>query len=79
VKHAFGFTPAVSLFVECASEAELDAAFASLSPGGKVLMPPGNYGFSDKFAWLDDRWGLSWQLNAVKDPGAPGQLNWKRS
>jgi uncharacterized glyoxalase superfamily protein PhnB len=40
----------VSLFVDCESEAELDAAFASLSAGGKVMMPPGNYGFSAKFA-----------------------------
>jgi predicted 3-demethylubiquinone-9 3-methyltransferase (glyoxalase superfamily) len=62
-KHAFTFTPSMSLFVECDSEAELDAAFASLSEGGKVLMPPGNYGFSAKFAWVSDRFGVSWQLN----------------
>jgi predicted 3-demethylubiquinone-9 3-methyltransferase (glyoxalase superfamily) len=63
VKHAFGFTPAVSLFVECESEAELDAAFARLSDGGAVLMPIGNYGFSTRFGWLTDRFGVSWQLN----------------
>lgn len=63
VHHAFSFTPASSLFVECASEAELDSAVAKLGEGGKLLMPPDNYGFSRKFAWLDDRWGVSWQLN----------------
>jgi predicted 3-demethylubiquinone-9 3-methyltransferase (glyoxalase superfamily) len=63
VKHAFTFTPAVSLFVECESEAELDAAFALLSAGGAVLMAPGNYGFSTKFTWINDRYGVSWQLN----------------
>jgi predicted 3-demethylubiquinone-9 3-methyltransferase (glyoxalase superfamily) len=63
VKHAFTFTPSVSLFVECETEAELDAAFARLSDGGGVLMPPGNYGFSRKFAWANDRFGVSWQLN----------------
>ena len=62
-KHAFTFTPSVSLFVDCESEAELDAAFASLSAAGKVMMPPGNYGFSAKFAWVSDRFGVSWQLN----------------
>ena len=63
VKHDFTFTPSVSLFVECEDETELDAAFARLSEGGTLLMPPGNYGFSRKFAWLNDRFGVSWQLN----------------
>ena len=63
VKHAFSFTASLSLFVECESEAELDPAFERLSTGGAVLMPPGNYGFSTKFAWLNDRFGVSWQLN----------------
>ena len=63
VKHGFTFTPSVSLFVDCDTEAELDAAFARLSAGGAVLMPPGNYGFSAKFAWINDRFGVSWQLN----------------
>ncbi len=62
-KHAFTFTPSLSLFVECESEAELDAAFARLSADGAVMMPPGNYGFSTKFAWVSDRFGVSWQLN----------------
>jgi predicted 3-demethylubiquinone-9 3-methyltransferase (glyoxalase superfamily) len=63
VKHGFTFTPSISLFVDCESEAELDAAFAKLSSEGGVLMPPGNYGFSAKFAWINDRFGVSWQLN----------------
>ena len=61
--HNFTFTPSASLFVECADEAELDQAFATLSEGGAVLMPPGDYGFSRKFAWVGDRFGVSWQLN----------------
>jgi predicted 3-demethylubiquinone-9 3-methyltransferase (glyoxalase superfamily) len=63
VKHGFAFTPSISLFVECDSEAELDAAFERLSTGGGVLMPPGNYGFSRRFGWVNDRFGVSWQLN----------------
>ena len=66
VKHAFTFTPAMSLFVECASETELDQVFVELSANGAVLMPPGNYGFSARFAWLNDRFGVSWQLNVAK-------------
>ena len=63
IKHGFTFTPSVSLFVDCEDEAELDRAFKELSAGGAVLMPPGNYGFSAKFAWVNDRFGVSWQLN----------------
>jgi predicted 3-demethylubiquinone-9 3-methyltransferase (glyoxalase superfamily) len=63
IKHAFTFTPSVSLFVECETEAELDAAFGRLAEGGTVLMPLGNYGFSRKFGWTSDRFGVSWQLN----------------
>ncbi|TFW33699.1 VOC family protein [Massilia horti] len=63
IHHAFTFTPSFSLFVECESEAELDNAFSQLSIGGSVLMPPGNYGFSNKFSWVSDRYGVSWQLN----------------
>lgn len=63
VKHNFGFTPSMSLWVECENEAELNGAFAKLSEGGEVLMPIDNYGFSTKFGWLDDRFGVSWQLN----------------
>ena len=63
VKHAFTFTPSISLFVECESEAELEAAFSRLSDGGRVLMPLDNYGFSTRFGWLTDRFGVSWQLN----------------
>lgn len=63
IKHDFTFTPSVSLFVECENEAELDKAFAELSSKGAVMMPPDNYGFSKKFAWINDRFGVSWQLN----------------
>jgi predicted 3-demethylubiquinone-9 3-methyltransferase (glyoxalase superfamily) len=63
VKHSFSFTPSMSLFVECESEAELEAAFAQLAAGGQVLMPLDNYGFSTRFGWVNDRFGVSWQLN----------------
>ena len=63
VMHKFSFTPSISLFVECENEAEFDAAFGQLSTGGAVLMPPDNYGFSRKFGWLNDRYGVSWPLN----------------
>jgi predicted 3-demethylubiquinone-9 3-methyltransferase (glyoxalase superfamily) len=63
VEHAFGFTPAVSLFVELDSADEVDAVFATLSAGGEVLMALEAYPFSPRFAWLNDRFGVSWQLS----------------
>jgi predicted 3-demethylubiquinone-9 3-methyltransferase (glyoxalase superfamily) len=63
IKHAFTFTPSISLFVDCEDHAELDAVFGKLSAGGMVLMPLGSYGFGTKFGWVQDRFGVSWQLN----------------
>ena len=63
VKHGFTFTPSMSLFVDCADEAELENAYEQLSSGGAVLMPLASYGFSRKFGWVNDRFGVSWQLN----------------
>jgi predicted 3-demethylubiquinone-9 3-methyltransferase (glyoxalase superfamily) len=63
VKHDFTFTPAFSFFVDCESEEEIGRLSAALSNGGTVLMPLGEYGFSRRFTWLNDRYGVSWQLN----------------
>ncbi len=61
--HAWDFSPAVSNFVDCKSESELDRLYAALSEDGQVMMPAGNYGFSQKFGWVQDKFGISWQLN----------------
>lgn len=63
VKHDFSFTPSLSLFVNCPSEEEIDKYFEELSRGGQILMPLDVYPFSRKFAWITDRFGVSWQLN----------------
>jgi predicted 3-demethylubiquinone-9 3-methyltransferase (glyoxalase superfamily) len=60
---AFDFAPSMSLFVTCESEQEIENLFVRLSAGGRVMMPLDNYPFSAKFAWLSDRFGVSWQLS----------------
>lgn len=65
---AFKFTPAISFFVNCESEGELDRVWGKLSEGGAVLMPLQKYPFSEKFGWLEDRYGFSWQLNIGARP-----------
>ncbi|XXM72390.1 VOC family protein [Lysinibacillus sphaericus] len=63
IKHQFAFTPSFSIYVTCETEEELDHLYEKLNDGGQALMPLGNYGFSKKFGWLNDRFGVSWQLN----------------
>ncbi len=69
IPHAFDFTPSFSFVVECDDEAELDRLYGELSRNGQTLMPPGDYGFSRKFAWVADRFGVSWQFTL--DPIGP--------
>jgi len=63
VKHAFTFTPSNSIFVDFESMEALGRTIAVLAIGGQMLMPPADYGFSRHFCWLNDRFGVSWQLN----------------
>lgn len=63
VAHPFTFTPAISLFVTCRSEEDIRALADGLLEGGQALMPLGDHGFSRLFAWIQDRFGVSWQLN----------------
>jgi predicted 3-demethylubiquinone-9 3-methyltransferase (glyoxalase superfamily) len=68
VEHGFGFTPSISFFVEFDEPEEVDVAFAKLSEDGGVLMPLDAYPFSPRFAWINDRFGVSWQLSAMPAP-----------
>jgi len=58
----FKFTPAVSFLIACATKEEVDALWEKLSAGGTALMELGEYPFSEKYGWTQDRYGLSWQV-----------------
>ena len=62
VHHAFTFTPSISLFVDCESETEIDRLFGALSEAGQVMMELAEHPFAERFAWVADRFGVSWQL-----------------
>ncbi len=64
----FKFTPAISFFVYCQTPEELEALWGSLCEGGSVLMELGQYPFSEKFGWVADRFGISWQLSLARVP-----------
>jgi predicted 3-demethylubiquinone-9 3-methyltransferase (glyoxalase superfamily) len=61
--HDFDFTPSTSTFLTVDRAEEVDALAAALGEGGKLLMPVDNYGFSQRFGWVQDRFGVSWQIN----------------
>lgn len=58
----FKFNPSISLLVSCKTEGEVEALATALLEGGQALMPLGSYDFSPKYAWVMDRYGLSWQI-----------------
>jgi predicted 3-demethylubiquinone-9 3-methyltransferase (glyoxalase superfamily) len=62
VTHEFTFTPSFSIFITCDTEEEINHLYENLIDGGGALMPLDNYGFSKKFGWVADRFGVSWQL-----------------
>ncbi len=61
----FKFTPAISFLVACRTAAEVDPLWDRLSAGGAPLMELGEYPFSPRYGWTEDRYGLSWQVMAV--------------
>jgi predicted 3-demethylubiquinone-9 3-methyltransferase (glyoxalase superfamily) len=62
IEQPFTFTPSMSFFVTCADESEVDRLYAALSEDGSVMMELGRYPFATKYAWVQDRFGVSWQL-----------------
>jgi len=61
--HAFGFTPAISLFIAFDDDGAFERVCDALLENGQALMPRDDYGFSRQFAWIQDKFGVSWQLN----------------
>jgi predicted 3-demethylubiquinone-9 3-methyltransferase (glyoxalase superfamily) len=59
----FTINPAISFYVTCKSQNEIDNLYKKLSNGGSVLMELNKYPFSEKYAWVNDKFGVSWQLN----------------
>ena len=68
----FKLNPSVSFTVNCATAGEVDALWAKLADGGQALMPLDAYPFNPCFGWVQDRFGLSWQL-ALSETNVPGQ------
>lgn len=63
IEHHFNFTPASSYLIQCKSDEEIEQLSEKLLDGGEALMPLDDYGFSQKYTWVSDKFGVSWQLN----------------
>lgn len=63
----FKFTPAVSFLIACPTKDEVDRLWEKLIDNGEALMPLDNYPFSEKYGWVKDRYGLSWQVMYMGD------------
>ena len=63
----FKFTPAVSFLVAYNAKEDVDALWEKLSRGGATMMPLDKYPFSDRYGWLQDKYGLSWQILLMRE------------
>lgn len=64
---AVSLNPAISFFVDCPTEGDVEALWAALSEGGTALMLLDAYPFNPKYGWVKDRFGVSWQLALAPD------------
>lgn len=73
----FTFNPSISFFLnfdpsrDAEARTTLDATWEKLAEGGQVLMPLDEYPFSPRYGWIQDRYGLSWQLILSDPAGEP--------
>ena len=66
----FKLNESISLFVYCESEKRINFLYEKLSQGGSINMPLDKYDWSPKYAWVKDKFGVSWQLDieAINSP-----------
>lgn len=68
----FTITPAISMFVTCANDAEIEKYWNRLSEGGTAMMPLDKYPWAEKYGWIKDKFGMTWQL-MIADVSQTGQ------
>ena len=63
----FKFNPSISFSVLYTTKEEVDALWGKLIEGGKALMEIGSYDWSERYGWVQDKYGLTWQIMLVKE------------
>jgi len=64
----FRFTHSTSIYVSCKNVQEINRLWGKLAEGGNVLMELNKYQFSERYGWVQDKFGLSWQLIISNEP-----------
>ena len=73
----FTLNPSISFIVNVDpsrvtdAAAEVDRLWSALSEGGHTLMELGEYPFSARYGWVQDRFGVSWQIMLTNPDGEP--------
>jgi predicted 3-demethylubiquinone-9 3-methyltransferase (glyoxalase superfamily) len=62
--------PSISFFIRCKTAEEADGFWENLSAGGTTMIPIAQYPWSERYGWVQDRFGISWQINVDDMPGA---------
>lgn len=62
----FKLNPSISFFVVCETIEETDNTWGKLLEGGHVLMEINKYDWSERYGWLQDKYGLTWQISLGK-------------
>ncbi len=65
----FKFNPSISFTITCGTVEEAQSLYVKLSPSGKDLMPLQEYPWSKCYGWFEDKFGVSWQINAEEHGG----------
>ncbi len=70
---AFQFNPSISFYVVFETVAEVEELWNKLAEGGKTLIPLKKYDWSERYGWIQDRFGISWQIakHPLKEVGQP--------
>lgn len=68
------FNPTVSFIVSCDSQEEVDQLWEKLSNSGKILMELSSYPFAEKYGWVQDKYGVSWQIMYSSTMKAPSKI-----
>lgn len=63
----FKITPALSFIINRETPEEVDALWGKLLPGGEVMMALDKYPFNERYGWLKDKFGVTWQIMCRND------------